>query len=202
MRPHRFLVTSSVIGAWPGNELGGLVCASLQGRDIRHYFIEKSERASASGAFDQPCLEDQILGPRRPDQRNQSGDVRHRRPIAERSREWKADPRRSVPIRISQQAAIPAPPPVQAPAIAAMVGTRHGSKVPSTRSDPSLIIKRILRSLERLGIARCRLPDANALSPAPVRIIALIDRSLLMVSQIAAICSYIAKSERCAPAAG
>ena len=36
-------------------------------------------------------------------------------------------------------------------------------------------------------------PDANALSPAPVRIIALIERSLLTVSQIAAICSYMAK---------
>ena len=32
------------------------------------------------------------------------------------------------------QAAIPAPPPVQAPAIAAMTGTRHCSSVPSTRS--------------------------------------------------------------------
>ena len=36
-------------------------------------------------------------------------------------------------------------------------------------------------------------PDANALSPVPVRIIALIERSALTVSQIAAICSYIAK---------
>jgi hypothetical protein len=36
-------------------------------------------------------------------------------------------------------------------------------------------------------------PEANALSPAPVRIIALIERSALMLSQIAAICSYIAK---------
>ena len=35
-------------------------------------------------------------------------------------------------------------------------------------------------------------PDANALSPVPVRIIALIERSALTVSQIAAIRSYIA----------
>src|SRR6476646_7401722 len=35
-------------------------------------------------------------------------------------------------------------------------------------------------------------PEANALSPAPVRIIALIERSALMLWQIAAICSYIA----------
>ena len=36
-------------------------------------------------------------------------------------------------------------------------------------------------------------PEANAFSPVPVRIIALIERSALTVSQIAAICSYIAK---------
>ncbi len=36
-------------------------------------------------------------------------------------------------------------------------------------------------------------PDANALSPVPVRIIALIERSAFTVSQIVAICSYIAK---------
>ena len=36
-------------------------------------------------------------------------------------------------------------------------------------------------------------PEANALSPVPVRIIALIERSALTLSQIAAICSYIAK---------
>ena len=36
-------------------------------------------------------------------------------------------------------------------------------------------------------------PEANALSPAPVRISALIDRSALMASQIEAIWSYIAK---------
>jgi hypothetical protein len=35
---------------------------------------------------------------------------------------------------MSQQAAMPAPPPVQAPAIAAMTGTRQLSSVPSTRS--------------------------------------------------------------------
>ena len=36
-------------------------------------------------------------------------------------------------------------------------------------------------------------PEANALSPAPVMISALIERSALMLSQITAICSYIAK---------
>ena len=36
-------------------------------------------------------------------------------------------------------------------------------------------------------------PDANALSPVPVRIITLIERSLLTSSQIDAIRSYIAK---------
>ncbi len=39
-----------------------------------------------------------------------------------------------VAMRRSQAAAIAAPPPVQAPAIAAMVGTRIRSRVPSTRS--------------------------------------------------------------------
>ena len=36
--------------------------------------------------------------------------------------------------RKSQQAAMAAPPPVQAPAMAAMVGTRHFSTAVSTRS--------------------------------------------------------------------
>jgi len=36
-------------------------------------------------------------------------------------------------------------------------------------------------------------PEANAFSPVPVRIIALMERSALTVSQIAAIRSYIAK---------
>src|SRR5579872_7409140 len=36
-------------------------------------------------------------------------------------------------------------------------------------------------------------PEANALSPAPVMINALIERSALMLSQIEAICSYMAK---------
>jgi hypothetical protein len=37
-----------------------------------------------------------------------------------------------VPMRMSQQAAMPAPPPAQTPLIAAMIGTWHCSSVPST----------------------------------------------------------------------
>ena len=98
----------------------------------------------------------------------------------------------AVPIRISQQAAIPAPPPVQAPAIAAIVGTRTFSSAPSTRSIRSSYSS---ASSAVLKARNCEMsvPDANALSPAPVRIIALIERSAFTVSQIDAICSYMAK---------
>ena len=76
--------------------------------------------------------------------------------------------------------------------MAAMVGTRTFSSAPSTRSIRSSYSS---ASSAVLKARNCEMsvPEANALSPVPVRIIALIERSLLMVSQIAAICSYIAK---------
>jgi len=81
---------------------------------------------------------------------------------------------------------------LQAPAIAAIVGTRHCSSAPSTRSIRASYSS---ASCAVLKARNCEMsvPDANAFSPVPVRIIALIERSPFTVSQIAAICSYIAK---------
>ncbi len=97
-----------------------------------------------------------------------------------------------VPMRRSQHAAMPAPPPVQAPADRRDGRHAAASSVPSTRSI------RDSYSIASCGVLKARnwlmsVPAANALSPAPVRINTLRARSVLAASQISASRSYIAK---------
>src|SRR5216683_2559432 len=76
-----------------GNQLRGLIGTALQRLDIRYHFVQQTE-CQRLGGFDQPGLENQILGPRRTDQRNQPADIGHRQAIAERPGDRKADPGR------------------------------------------------------------------------------------------------------------
>ena len=98
----------------------------------------------------------------------------------------------AVPILMSQQAAMPAPPPVHAPAIAAMVGTRDRFQRAQHAIDARLVVERILGGFEGAELRDVG-PRCERFFPAPVRIIALIERSALTVPQIEAIRSYIAK---------
>ena len=69
---HRFLGDFQRDRRMAGNELRGFIGAALQRRDVGHHLVEQAERQRFR-RFDQPRLEDQILGPRRPDQRDQPG---------------------------------------------------------------------------------------------------------------------------------
>jgi hypothetical protein len=88
---------------------------------------------SASGASIRRG-KNQVIGPCRPDQRHDPADVGHRQAISERARDRKADARRRGADPDIAAGSNPRAAPVQAPAMAAIVGTRTLSSVPSTRS--------------------------------------------------------------------
>jgi len=92
-------------------------------------------------------------------------------------------------MRRSQHAAIPAPPPAQAPLIAAIVGPGT-APVRQYPINPCLVVDGILRSLEG-----AKLIDVGAgrecLVAAPLRISTLSERSLAALAQISASRSYI-----------
>jgi hypothetical protein len=92
--------------------------------------LSKPTLAASSGA-DESGSENKILHARRPDQSGEPADVRHREAIPSVRAIGNPIFAVLVPMRQSQHASMPAPPPVQTRAI---VGTRHCSSWESTRS--------------------------------------------------------------------
>ena len=93
---------------------------------------------------------------------------------------------------MSQQAAMAAPPPVQAPAMAAMVGTRQRSTAFRMRS---MVTSYWMPSSGVENERNCEMsvPAAKAFSPMPVRISTRMDGSSWASAQISARRSYIGK---------
>ena len=126
------LVARSVNGAWPAtSRASSSARRSGRGDPPR---LRAASRCRRLPRLDQARGENDLLDPRRADQRREPAEIGHRQAIAERAGDRKAEFAVPVPMRRSQHAAIPAPPPVQAPLIAAIVGTRHCSSAVSTRS--------------------------------------------------------------------
>ena len=148
--PRACLVAFSVSGAWPATQRAPPRRRASRAPRRSSTTSLSSPTRGRLRRIDQARGEDEILDPRRPDQRRETADIGHRQAIAERARDreirfWRSWCRCAG----RRHAAMPAPPPVQTPLIAAMVGTRHCSSVLEHAVDPVLVVDRVLRRLER-----------------------------------------------------